>query len=68
MEEKFSIKGLPQRFLIPVIILLPFPWVMLSPEVGLGSYDGRILTSLKMVHRVLIDTLTTGFKSEGTVR
>lgn len=38
---------------------------MLSPEVGLGSYDGRIFTSLKMVHRVLIDTLTTCFKSEG---
>ena len=68
MEEKFFLSKDTSEIPDPQLLFSYRFLAMLSPEVGLGSYDGRILTSLKMVHRVLIDTLTTGFKSEGTVR
>ena len=68
MEEKFFLPKDTLEIPDPQLLFSYSLLARLSPEVGLGSYNGRIFTSLKMVHRVLIDTLTTCFKSEGTVR
>lgn len=44
-------------FYFQVIILSHSPLPIISPEVGLGSRDGRIFKYLKMAHRVMNDTL-----------